>query len=181
MIAMVRDDRHRGRGQTQTAYTAAQAAEGLAAYQTNCASCHLPDLVGRNEAPQLAGGNFMNAWGSRTTAELIRYMQASMPPSNRGGLSDETYANIVAFILEANGALAGDRPLAASSPVRIDSVANGQMPAAVREVLARAAVADQAMAPRASGAERHHCLRPGEELRSGHGRDAAQSRIPPTG
>src|SRR6476469_159997 len=85
-----------GRAQTRAEYSAAQAADGLAAYQTNCASCHLPDLVGRNEAPQLAGGNFMNAWGSRTTAELIAYMQASMPPSNRGGLSGDTYVNIAA-------------------------------------------------------------------------------------
>jgi len=38
-----------GRSQTPAAYTAAQAAKGLAAYQTNCASCHLPDLTGRNE------------------------------------------------------------------------------------------------------------------------------------
>src|SRR5437667_9624887 len=81
-----------------------QAVDGLAAYQTNCASCHLPDLTGRNEAPQLAGGNFMNAWGSRTTADLIRFIQATMPPANRGGLSLETCANIVGFILQANGA-----------------------------------------------------------------------------
>ena len=63
------------RSQTPPAYTAAQAADGLAAYQTNCASCHLPDLAGRNEAPPLAGANFMNAWGSRSASELIRYMQ----------------------------------------------------------------------------------------------------------
>src|SRR5947208_9632983 len=139
-----------GRGQTPAAYTASQAVDGLAAYQTNCASCHLPDLVGRNEAPQLAGGNFMNAWGSRTTAELVAYMKDSMPPSNRGGLSDETYVNIAALILQANGAVPGERPLAVSVPVRIDSVANGQMSAALRETLARAAVADQAMGPRAA-------------------------------
>ncbi len=139
-----------GRAQTRAEYTAAQATDGLAAYQTNCATCHLPDLIGRNEAPQLAGGNFMNAWGTRTTGELIDYMKASMPPSNRGGLSDEVYINIAAFILQANGAVAGERPLALSSPVRIDSVANGQMPASLRETLARAAVADQALGPRAS-------------------------------
>ena len=138
-----------GRSQTP-AYTAVQAADGLAAYQTNCASCHLADLAGRNEAPQLAGANFINAWGSRTTAELIRYLQAAMPPSNAGGLSEETYANIVAFFLQANGAPAGDRPLAASSPVRIGSAANGQMPPALGEALTRAAGADQAVAPRAS-------------------------------
>jgi alcohol dehydrogenase (cytochrome c) len=138
------------RSQTPPAYTAIQAAAGLAAYQTNCAACHLPDLSGRNEAPPLAGGNFMNAWGSRTTSELIRYMQASMPPASRGGLSDETYADIAGFILQANGASAGERPLAVSMPVRIDSVASGQMPPALRETLTKAANADQAMAPRAS-------------------------------
>ena len=68
-------------------------------------------------------------------------------PSNRGGLSEETYTNIVAFFLQANGAPAGDRPLAVSTPVRIDAVANGQMPPALREALAKAATADQAMAP----------------------------------
>jgi len=61
----------RVRSQTPPPYTAAQAADGLAAYLTNCASCHLPDLSGRNEAPPLAGANFMNVWGSRTTSELI--------------------------------------------------------------------------------------------------------------
>ena len=129
MIAIVALAAISGRSQTPATYTAGQATDGLAAYQANCASCHLPDLAGRNEAPPLAGGNFMNAWGSRTTAELIRYMQATMPPSNRGGLSEETYTNIAGFFLQANGAPAGDRPLAVSTPVRIDSVANGQMPA----------------------------------------------------
>jgi alcohol dehydrogenase (cytochrome c) len=139
-----------GRSQTPAAYTAVQAAGGLAAYQTNCANCHLPDLTGRNEAPQLAGVNFMNAWGSRTTADLVRYIQATMPPSNRGGLSEETYASIAGFLLQANGAPAGDRPLAVRTLVRIDSVANGQMPPALREALAKAANLDQAMAPQAS-------------------------------
>jgi len=138
------------RSQTPPAYSAPQAAAGLAAYQTNCANCHLPDLAGRNEAPQLAGANFMNAWGSRTTSELLGYIEEAMPPSNRGGLSEETYADIVAFMLQANGAPAGDRPLAASAPVRIGSAANGEMPAPLREMLSKAANADQAMARPAS-------------------------------
>jgi len=138
------------RGQTPAAYTAVQAADGMAAYQVNCASCHLPDLAGRNEAPPLAGANFMNAWGSRTTAELIRYMQDTMPPSNQGGLSDDTYLNIAGFFLQANGALAGDRPLTAAAPVRLGAAASGQIPAALREVLAKAAAADQVGVPRAS-------------------------------
>src|SRR5947208_13658199 len=78
-----------GRGQTPAAYTATQAAAGLEAYQNNCASCHLPNLAGRNEAPQLAGGNFMNAWGPRTTSQLIQSIQATTPPPNRGALSSQ--------------------------------------------------------------------------------------------
>jgi alcohol dehydrogenase (cytochrome c) len=140
----------RVRSQTSPPYTAAQAADGLAAYQTSCASCHLPDLSGRNEAPPLAGANFMNAWGSRTTSELIRYMQSSMPPSNRGGLSDEAYANIASFFLQANGAASGDRTLTVSTQLRIDSAANGQMTASLRETLAKASTADQVGGPRAS-------------------------------
>ena len=42
-------------------WTADQAAAGRAAYLGNCASCHLPNLSGRNEAPQLSGGNFLRA------------------------------------------------------------------------------------------------------------------------
>ena len=98
-------------GRSQAVYTSAQASDGLAAYLTNCASCHLPDLAGRNEAPPLAGGNFLNAWAARSTAELIRHIQSTMPPSNAGGLSDDVYTSIVAFLLRANGAPAGDRPL----------------------------------------------------------------------
>src|SRR6266516_3127191 len=84
-----------GRSQTPAAYTASQAADGLAAYQTNCASSHLPDLTARNEAPQLAGGNFMNAWGSRTPSELVRFLQATTPPADRGGLSAGPYTTVV--------------------------------------------------------------------------------------
>ena len=43
-------------------YTADQVMAGRAAYQTNCASCHAPDLSGR-EGPQLAGANFIAAMG----------------------------------------------------------------------------------------------------------------------
>jgi alcohol dehydrogenase (cytochrome c) len=150
MIAVVSLAAICGRSQTPAEYTAGQATDGLGAYEANCATCHLPDLAGRNEAPPLTGGNFMGAWGSRTTAELIRYIQATMPPSNRGGLSEETYTNIAGFVLQANGAPAGDRPLAVLTPVRIASVANGQMPPALREMLAKAANADQALAPHAT-------------------------------
>ena len=88
----------------------------------------------------------MNAWGPRTTTELIRYIQSEMPPSNRGGLSEEICSNIVAFFLQANGAPAGNRALAISPEVRISSVADGQMPPDIKATLVKAANADQAIA-----------------------------------
>lgn len=119
-------------GQT---FTAAQALEGRSAYLGNCASCHLPNLSGRNEAHPLAGGNFLNTWRDRTVSQLARYTQQTMPPGNAGGLAEETYVAIAAFILEANGAAPGPEPLTINSRLRIGAIANGQMPAALAAAL----------------------------------------------
>src|SRR5438067_725083 len=93
-------------------YTGEQAAAGRAAYQVNCAGCHMPDLGGRNEAPPLAGGNFITAWRSRTTKDLLDYMQATMPPGG-ASLTPEQYLAIVAYILQTNGAPAGSQAFTA--------------------------------------------------------------------
>src|SRR6202158_4746374 len=107
-------------------YTAEQAAAGRAAYQTNCAVCHAADMAGRNEAAQLAGSNFFSQWGDRTAGELINFIRSTMPPGAGGSLPDQTYINLVAFILDANGARAGDQALTAASTAAIRSVASGQ-------------------------------------------------------
>lgn len=133
-------------------FTAAQSAAGQAIYQTHCAACHLPNLSGRNEAPQLAGGNFINTWGRRSTRDLLINMQSTMPPSNRGGLGEDAYLQLAAFILEANGAPPGPQPLQTASRAVIGTIANGQMPPAMREKLNQAASANQAgVAPAISG------------------------------
>jgi alcohol dehydrogenase (cytochrome c) len=106
-------------------YTAVQAQAGRAAYQAGCGACHAPDLSGR-EGPQLAGANFMGQWGARTAGELIGFMRATMPPGAGGSLPDQTYIDLGAFILDANGARPGDRALAAESNAAIRSVASGQ-------------------------------------------------------
>src|SRR5256885_10946780 len=94
-------------------YTAAQAAAGRTAYDAQCASCHLPDLKGSGDAAPLAGAEFMTAWGMRSPRELLAFMQLTMPPTRPGGLSQEEYVNIAAFILQSNGAVAGNQPLTA--------------------------------------------------------------------
>jgi len=111
-------------------FTAAQAAAGATAYQANCATCHQPDLRGQGTATPLAGQAFIGAWGSRPASELLSFIQLTMPPGNPGTLSADTYANIAAFILQSNGARAGNQALTANTQVVINSVATGQAPAA---------------------------------------------------
>src|SRR3954462_14604222 len=101
-------------------FTAAQSAAGRTAYQANCSGCHRPDLGGSGEALQLAGSNFMSVWGGRSAGQLVTYIQSSMPPTNRGSLTVETYTALAAYILEANGGTAGSQPLATSTAVRIN-------------------------------------------------------------
>jgi len=110
-------------------FTAAQAAAGRTAYQANCASCHLPDLKGSGDAAQLAGSEFMDAWGRRTTREFLSFMQLTMPPTRPGALSQEEYLNIAAFVLQSNGALPGNAALTPQVDVAINSVPRGQAPA----------------------------------------------------
>ncbi len=104
-----------------TVFTAQQAAAGRTAYDTNCASCHQVDLGGSNEAPQLAGASFIGQWGASSVSELIAYITKAMPPDNPGGAGQPAITNIVAYILQANGAVPGTQPLtaqAASSAIR---------------------------------------------------------------
>ena len=108
-------------------YTAEQASVGRALYQTNCASCHLPDLRGAFEAPPLAGANFMNVWRTRTTQSLLNVIQATMPLGNPRSLTDQDSAKIVAYILQFNGAQPGSQELTPAMTVTIGDVATGDV------------------------------------------------------
>ena len=106
-------------------YTAEQAQAGRAAYQANCVSCHQPDLGGSNDAPPLAGSNFMNTWGRLTTGDLLTRIQ-TMPPDDPGAAGIRAYVNIVAYILQANGVPAGTKMFTATTAVPIGSLAMTQ-------------------------------------------------------
>jgi alcohol dehydrogenase (cytochrome c) len=111
-------------------FTAAQADAGRAAYETNCSGCHLRDLKGQFEAPQLAGANFLSQWGDKSVAELHTYLMASMPPTNPGGPGSDAMTAIVAYILQANGARAGAQALTPQTAAAIRSFAAAGAPGA---------------------------------------------------
>ena len=164
-------------GQTRTVgpYTAGQADAGRAVYLSHCASCHLPDLGGRNEAAELAGSNFIRAWGARTTSDLFTFIRSTMPPGDRGNLGDENYVNLVAFLLSANGARAGNQPLTARQS-RGDWLGCHRADACGSSKDSREHHGGCAGGPAGLPAHGTAGDRPSQELRAGHRRDAAQSR-----
>ena len=117
-------------------FTEAQAAAGQAAYAQRCAACHGSTLSGGGEAPALSGSTFMDTWGTHSTQELFVRIRESMPPENPNGLSADSYASIVAFLLKANGAQAGASAFTPATNVPIHSIASGRVPAALASAAA---------------------------------------------
>jgi alcohol dehydrogenase (cytochrome c) len=122
-------------------FTEAQVAAGLAAFQANCAvGCHQNDLSGNGPVAALRGTPFASVWNSRTVADLITTMKGAMPPTNVGGLPEQTYVDLAAFILSANGGEIGETALVSDSPLRISQFttngppASGGAPPAAAEV-----------------------------------------------
>ena len=119
------------------AFTAEQAAAGRAAFEQTCATCHgatlrlLPNAL-------LAGPEFISRWGNRATGDLINQARATMPPDNPGGLPADSYANIVAFLLESNGGTADANVVSAATTARLGLNLTGEVSvAAAAPVAAR--------------------------------------------
>ena len=109
------------------AYTAAQAASGRAIYERECAACHQANLQGSFEAPQLAGESFLRFWADLSPADLFVRISSSMPPGAEGSLTDEEHLDVVAYLLEANGAPAGGTALTEATAVPIGAIAGGAL------------------------------------------------------
>ena len=90
-------------------YAAAQAAAGKTAFDADCAVCHGNTLTNGTMAPPLAGESFRTLWAGRPVRALYDSAR-TMPPANPGSLPDETYANILAYILQVNDYAAGETP-----------------------------------------------------------------------
>ncbi|MEE3202811.1 MAG: PQQ-binding-like beta-propeller repeat protein [Acidobacteriota bacterium] len=85
-----------------TSFTVAQAEAGQDIYERSCAACHLDNLTGSFEAPELAGPNFRRTWNQRPVEDLLNLIETTMPPGASGSLNSQDYASLVAYILRAN-------------------------------------------------------------------------------
>lgn len=98
-------------GGTPPAFTSAQVAAGKTAYAASCSVCHGSTLTNGAYGTPLAGEYFRGKWSRRSVRAFYDRARTTMPPSHPGSLPAETYANLVAFILDANGMKAGSAAL----------------------------------------------------------------------
>jgi mono/diheme cytochrome c family protein len=89
------------------AYTELQAARGDTVYRAVCAACHTTSYHTDEQ--------FRFNWFGRTVYDLFKTLKTTMPEDNPGGLTDDEYTRVIAYILKLNGFGAGTDSLAADS------------------------------------------------------------------
>ena len=109
-------------------FTQGQSDAGRQTYASSCASCHGDNLESKG-APALAGKEFADGtFGRRPVAQLYTFIHNSMPFCEGGSLATDAYVNVVAFILQANGAKPGNEPLTPTTGVKVGDIITGEMP-----------------------------------------------------
>jgi S-disulfanyl-L-cysteine oxidoreductase SoxD len=88
-------------------YTEGQAARGDTVFQKFCLSCHTPTFHSDQQ--------FKMNWLGRPVFELFKILKTTMPEDNIGGLSDDEYTRVIAYILKLNGFPAGADSLTSDS------------------------------------------------------------------
>ncbi len=92
-------------------YSPEQAARGGELYMGTCAQCHGPQMGGIDAAPALRGGGFASNWNGVTLGDMVERIRVSMPQNSPGSMSRQQVADVLAYILRANGFPPGDKAL----------------------------------------------------------------------
>ena len=93
-------------------YTEDQSARGSELYRDGCAECHGEGLEGGEMEPALMGVQFMYNWNGLSVGDLFERLRISMPYGDPGSMSLAEKADVLAYMLAANGVPAGDVELA---------------------------------------------------------------------
>jgi len=94
-------------------------------YSQRCASCHGAQFEGSGDAPALTGGTFLLKWRSKMISELFGLILQTMPPTNPGSLGEASALNATAYLLQINGATAGQTALTGGVTTPIGAIASG--------------------------------------------------------
>jgi S-disulfanyl-L-cysteine oxidoreductase SoxD len=96
-------------GLPAASYSPAQATRGAQIYDNTCGACHQPG--------QLIGQGFVESWNDRRVYDFYALVRGTMPLNDPGGMKEQEYLDVVAYLLQANHAPAG------SDSLRADTVA----------------------------------------------------------
>lgn len=92
-------------------FSADQATQGKALFDSKCAICHGADLNGGEMSPPLAGGAFVANWSGQTLGDLFTRIHTTMPANDPGSMNNAEAAQVLAYILSFNQFPAGSEPL----------------------------------------------------------------------
>ena len=84
-------------------FTSAQAERGADLFDSACGDCHA--------SSEFYDDVFADTWGDRSAYSFYRNVSQTMPDDDPGGLEDQIYYDVVAYILEMNGHAPGSAEL----------------------------------------------------------------------
>ncbi len=120
-------------------FTEEQAMRGEGAYERECATCHLADLLGDGIAPALTGAAFDFRWSDLSVGDMFVAIRATMPQGAPASLSPQAYADIVSYLLQRNDFPAGDSELPSDEAALNTVIIHGEPPAPATDAAAPAA------------------------------------------
>jgi len=94
-------------GLPPASFLSSQAKRGENIYQNTCGTCHQPG--------QLVGQGFVESWNDRRVWDFYALVRATMPLDNPGGMKENEYLDVVAYLLQANHAPPGADSLRADT------------------------------------------------------------------
>ena len=81
-------------GLPPASYLPSQAARGKEVYDQTCGTCH--------QQTKFVGQEFVESWNDRRVYDFYSLVRGTMPLDNPGGLKEQEYVDVVAYLLQAN-------------------------------------------------------------------------------
>lgn len=102
-------------------FTEEQKLAGRALYAQKCVTCHGNNLRGTPGGPGIVGRVLNQNYEDAPLSAYYDYIRYAMPKGAPESLTEQQYADVVAFVLSVHGAPAGDSKLVAD-PDLLDSI-----------------------------------------------------------
>ena len=88
---------------SDTYYTAEQGSRGASIFSASCAGCHTDR--------EFSGRIFEVSWSGKSLFQFYDFIRTAMPDDDPGSLTDQEYADLVAYVLQSNGYSTGGSEL----------------------------------------------------------------------